>query len=176
MAQTVREYAEAIFMIVMEEGKQNEYGKALDRMLEIFAENPEYVDLLASPAIPTGERIECIAEAFEGFVPEHVLSFVQLLCENGRITSFDECVKEYKKLLDASNKVTVAKIISFVELSDSQKSRLTEKLEKISGNRVQAEYFTDPSVLGGLIIEMDGKIIDGSLSHRLQEVKDVMIR
>ena len=176
MAQTIREYAEAIFMIGMEEGKQNEYGKALEAMLEIFEQNPEYVELLASPAIPTGERIECIGRAFEGFVPEHVLSFVQLLCENSRIVFFGECVKEYQKLLDASNKVSHAKVISFVELSDSQKSRLTEKLEKISGNRVQVQYVTDPSVLGGIIIEMDGKIIDGSLSHRLQKVKDVMIR
>ena len=134
------------------------------------------MDLLASPAIPTGERIECIGKAFEGFVPEHVLNFVQLLCENGKITMFDECVKEYKKLLDVANKVTKARVVSFVELTDSEKNRLTEKLEKISGNRVQAEYFTDPSVLGGIIIEMDGKIIDGSLAHRLQKVKDVMIR
>lgn len=176
MAQTIKEYAEAIFAIALEEGKPNEYGRALEQTLEVFAENPEYMDLLASHAIPKAERVECIGQAFSELLPEHVLSLVQLLCENDKITMLDECVKEYRRLLDEANRVTKARVVSSVELTDIEKQRLTEKLEKMSGNTVELECVTDPAILGGLVIEMNGKIMDGSLRHRLHEAKDVMSR
>ena len=57
-----------------------------------------------------------------------------------------------------------------------EKSSLEEKLEKKSGHKVMMEYVVDESILGGLIVEMDGKIIDTSLKKHLKDVKDVILR
>ena len=55
-----------------------------------------------------------------------------------------------------------------------KKSALKAKLESVCGNSVILECFVDPSVVGGLIVCIDGKIIDGSIRNKLHELKGVM--
>lgn len=176
MAQMSKEYGEALFSLAMECNAADEYAAALDMVLAVFGENPEYVDFLASPSIPQAERIDALEKAFDSAVPEHIVSFIALLCERGRIREFGGCVKEYKELLDASKHISVAKIVSAVALTDSEKEKLQTKLEKMSGQTVILECTVDESLLGGIIIEMDGKVMDGSVRRRLHEVKEVISR
>ena len=61
-------------------------------------------------------------------------------------------------------------------LTDEEKAKLIAKLEKVSGKSVDAEYRIDKSILGGVVVEMEGTIIDGSLKHRLESVKEVITR
>ena len=174
MAEISREYAEALFMLAAESNKADEYGEALGLLENAFCENPEYILFLSSRSIPQSERIGAIDEAFSDKLPEEVVSYLKLLCEKGRIPYFSESVCEYKKLLDASKRVTTAKVTSAVELTEEEKIRLTEKLEKNSGCKVSMEYFIDESLLGGMIVETDGKVIDGSLRTRLRNIKEVI--
>ena len=115
-----------------------------------------------------------IEEAFGNTLPEHVLSYLKLLCEKGRISHFTESVEEYTALLHASRKIATAKITSAVALTEAEKEKLIKSLEAMKKCKVQAEYFVDSTLLGGLIVEVDGKVMDGSLRHRLHEVKEVM--
>jgi len=174
MMQMSKEYGTAIFMLAMEAGLQSEYEKALDEVSAVFRQNPEYLDFLASPAISQKERELALERAFGEKVPEYIVSFLKLLCKRGRIRSFFSCVTEYKKLFDEQKKVTAAKVTSTVPLTEAEKSKLKQKLEKMSGRSVVLECFTDNSILGGVIVEMDGKILDGSLRRRLHEVKEVI--
>ena len=82
--------------------------------------------------------------------------------------------EEYFALLDAFRRRSNAKVISAVELSDEEKSKIKAKLESIYKGEVNLEYSVDGSILGGLIVEINGKIMDGSLRHRLHEVKEVI--
>ena len=168
------EYAKALFMLAMEQGKGKEFEDALDFVSEIFSENPAYIQLLASPGIPMEERLSLIDKAFSKDLPENVLSFLKLLCEKGHITSFFACKEQYKALLNEVNKVSDAVVTSAVELSENEKEALKHKLEKLSGHSVILSYCVDSTILGGLIVEMDGKIMDSSLQKHLKQVKDVI--
>ena len=61
-----------------------------------------------------------------------------------------------------------------MELDDAQKQKLIAKLEVLYKGKFRAEYSVDESLMGGLIVEVDGNIMDGSLRHRLREVKEVI--
>ena len=174
MTEIAKEYGAALFMLACEEDKKGEYAEALMMIKETFLEYPQYIELLSSPSISLNERLSVIDKAFLDTVPQHVLYYLKLLCEKGRITYFLESVDEYKALLDASEHISNAKIISAVELTEDEKQKLIAKLELINKGKVAAEYFVDPALLGGLIVEVDGRVMDGSLRHRLQEVKEVM--
>ena len=137
-------------------------------------ENPEYMDFLVSPSIPRDERVGSLGGVFGGRVSEHVLSLVQLMCEKGHISAYDACVEEYRRLLHIRQSIVTARVISAVELTQDQKAALTQKLEKMSASSVQLFCEVDPSLLGGMIVEMNGKIMDGSLRNRLRDVKEVM--
>ena len=99
---------------------------------------------------------------------------MKLLCEKGRIRSLAGCTEEYKKLLDIQNSISTAYVKSAVELTEEEKEKLKDKLEVQSGHAVILECSVDESLMGGLVVEIDGKVIDASLKSRLYEVKDVI--
>ena len=169
-----KEYGSALFALACENGAAEAYATALGQIEDAFSAHPEYPLFLASPAVPLGERQEAIRAAFSTCLPEDVVSFLLLLCEKGRIACFAEAVREYRALLDASRRVSAAKVCSATPLTEAEKEKLKTKLEALCGGTVRMEYTTDASLLGGLLVEVDGKILDGSLRHRLRDVKDVM--
>ena len=74
----------------------------------------------------------------------------------------------------ASERILDATVTSAVALTDEEKQRLQAALEKQSGGKVNIAYALDRELLGGLIVEIDGKILDGSVRDRLQRVKEVI--
>lgn len=174
MAQVSNEYATALFELAQESGTSEEILQSLLSVSELMNENPEYADFLSSPNIPKSERVDAIEQAFRGSMPEYVVSFLSLLCERGRIRNLSECISEYKQLCDAANHISVADVASAVELTEGEKKALTEKLEKLCGNAVILNCKVDPSLIGGIVVTVDGKVIDGSIRHRLHELKEVM--
>lgn len=174
MTEISKEYAEALFALACETGEENETAAALEMVAAQFNQYPEYMELLSSPGISLRERMEVISRTLSGTVPEYVASWMQLLCEKGRISLFSRCLEDYRVLLNTRNACSNAKVTSAVPLTQEEMAALKQKLEKISGNTVLLSCTTDPALLGGAVVEMDGKIIDGSLRHRLHEVKEVM--
>lgn len=174
MTQTAKEYAVALFELAKETDSEKTFADALNVVLNEFTSNPEYAVLLSSPNVPARDRRALLETAFAGHVPEYVLSFTQLLCDKGHITDFEKYVKEYEQLVKSFTSVSDARIVSAVPLTDSEKSALVKKLEAISGHHVTAEYEIDKSLLGGVVVHMDDTVIDGSLKHKLKEIKEVI--
>ena len=174
MVQTEREYAEALFSLAAEEQAAEKYLECLQSIKQLAQENPDYIEFLNSPAIPLSERLSAVDEAFEGNMPEYVVSFIKLLCESGKIRTIYGCIDEFAKLVMAFSGRTFANIYSAVALNDEQKSAMIRKLESITGKIVDPIYIIDESLIGGVKVEVDGKTFDGSIKHRLGEIKDVM--
>lgn len=174
MTEVSKEYAAALFELARENSREKEFSDALGLIERQFEEQPQYADLLASPDISIGERRKLLEAAFCGKVPEYVMSFTELLCENGRIKLFGECVAEYERMYRAVSLVSTAKVTSAVEMTDEEKEKLIKKLEKLCGHTVTAEYETDENVIGGLVVRMDDILIDGSVETKLKQIKEVI--
>ena len=173
MTGTEREYAAALFSLAVEENSVKEFRASLESVRELLSENGEYVEFLACPTVELSERIDCIEEAFGAF-PEYIVSFLKVLCENGRAKTVIACIDEFISLAMAYLNATTAVITSVTELSPTQKNAVIEKLTALTGKNIEPVYVTDKSLIGGIKIEVDGKCYDGSIRHRLSEIKDVM--
>ncbi|MBE7046211.1 MAG: F0F1 ATP synthase subunit delta [Ruminococcaceae bacterium] len=176
MTQLYKEYAQALFMLSLEENKTEDYIKDLQVIEDAIADNPGFLELLGSPSVYMSERLKIIDNVFLGNVSQYVLSFLKLLCEKKHISNIIECIKEFRVLHDEFNKITFAKVTSAVELSQDEKNRLIEKLKRTSDKSINAQFVVDESILGGIIIETEGKILDGSLKHKLKDVKEGLSR
>ena len=175
MRQTDKEYGQALFELCAEENICAECLDDVRTVKELFLEIPQYTEFLASPAIPLEERLAAVDEAFSGRVHEYVLYFIKLLCEKGRIRLIFDCFEEFSLLCKAvSGKVSVC-VTSAQPLSDEQKQKLEAKIGKKANKTVEAQYIVDESLLGGVKVEYDGKIYDGSVRSRLRSIKDVML-
>lgn len=176
MIKTSNEYADALFSLAMELHAEEETLSALHLIRESFRNEPEALAMLASPSIPKNERLKVLEDAFAAHLPQHVMGYMHVLCNNGHIREFDDSVKAYEELYNSARKLSTAVVVSAVELSETEKTELQAKLEKRLGRTIRLECSVDDSLLGGLVVQVDGKVIDGSLKHRLQEIKEVMNR
>lgn len=176
MKQLAKEYAQALFALCCEDGIEDAADRALSEVSAQIVAQPAYMELLASPAIPLSERRRALETVFAQTVPGPVLSFLLLLCDKGRIRLLPACTEEYRALLNLKRAVAVARVTSAAPLTDAEKTALMKKLQDMSKKTVTLVCSVDPSLLGGAVVEMDGKVIDGSLRHKLQKVKEVISR
>ena len=174
MSEISNEYAKALFMLASEKQCAKVYKEALEAVEEVLNENPVYVDFLYTFSIPLEERLDALEKAFSTLIPRDVLSFLKILCEKKHITQFHECAKYYYELYNQTGKISNVKVTSAIELSDVEKAKLKEKLEKNGKKSVVIDYIIDESIIGGLIVETDGKKIDSSIKKHLKDIKDVI--
>ena len=174
MTDTSKEYASALFELAAEEERLPEISRDLALIHSQFRENPVYVDLLASPNIPVNVRLEAIDEALGENVSEEVLSFLKILCQKDSIRSVYKIIHDFNDLYRTSQGVAKARVISAVPLKSAEKDKLKAKLEKLTQKEVVMECITSPAVLGGLIVYVDGRVLDGSLRRRLHDIKEVI--
>jgi len=174
MTETSRAYADALFSLAAETQCIPETLHALKMARDELYQTPGALDLFASPAIPKDERINVLQNAFGDKLPEHVLSLLCVMCSNGCIRELDDCLAAYQELHDAAQKLSTAYVTSAVMLTDAEKAELTAQLTKKLGRTIRLECDVDASLLGGMIVRVDGKVIDGSLKHKLQQIKEVM--
>ena len=171
MADLSKEYTAALFSLAMENGLVDEFKQELGAIKDLIDE--DYILVLSSPALSLSMRLDMIEEAF-GTMHEYVVSFMKLLCENGQISVLPETINEFFLLCRELENRAVARIYYVKEPSEAQKARLEDKLSKMTGKKIDALYIEDSTLIGGIKIELDDRIIDGSLSARLSNIKGVI--
>ncbi len=174
MTDAVKEYAEALFAIALEKDALPSFAQNLETVAGEVEKEPMYLDFLASPALPLTERIKALTEAFSSIVCEEVISFLILLIKNGRIKDLIACIDEFFALKSAKENVSEALVYYAMPISDKQKQRLKEKLENMTSKKIEMIFLEDKSLLGGIKVVLDGKVLDGSVKHHLEDIKGVM--
>ncbi len=173
MAQISKEYAEALFALALEGEQVAEYEKKLSLIDSVMEENPEYIELVDSPAVLLSERLGVLDESF-GDMPEYILSFLKLLCENRHFGEIRRIISDFSELVRLSENRAEATVYYASPLDDAQKAALIERLEKKSGKKVEAVYVYDESLIGGIKVKLDDIMLDGSISGRLNKIKGVI--
>ncbi len=174
MTHISREYAEALFALAQDEGKTAEYAEALELTEEILREDAGFQNLLASPAISREERMDALSSAFEGKIPASMLLLLRLMIFRGHARSLLRMMEDYRVLAREHRGESIAKVRSAVALTDAEREALEQKLEKRFGRKMILECEVDPALLGGIRVETEGRVLDGTLRARLQEIKEVM--
>ncbi len=174
MRATSKDYAAALYSLARENHSEKETLEELRLIESVFEGAPEYAAFLAAPAIPKSERLGSLGQAFEGSLSEFTMSFLSLLCEQGCAGLLSECAEEFEKMYNESAGLARAEVVSAVPLSDDQKQRLRTKLETLSGRKLNIRWRTDPQLLGGVTVDIEGLRIDGSLRTKLKNVRKVI--
>ena len=171
MTRTGDLYGQSLYDLAAEDNLTDEILGEMKQVGDLFAENPDYVTLLLEPSLPRQERLSLLDTAFGGEVQEYLLNFLKLLTERGLLREYKACYTRYRACYNRDHNIADAVVTSAVPLTDEQRTRLSEKLEAMSGKTVLLTEKTDPSVLGGLRVELDGTQLDGTVQGRLSELR-----
>ncbi|MBR4711925.1 MAG: ATP synthase F1 subunit delta [Clostridia bacterium] len=174
MTQISKEYAAALFSIALEKGRVSRWEEQLRGIGALLRAEPDYVRLLTSPDIPAEERVGLMRKAFAGCADDELVSFAALVCRRGRAAQLPEAIVRFCQLADEHARIQVATVISARPLLDDEKKRLIRALERKTGTTVELQCEVDPSVMGGLRVMIDGRVIDGTVRERLREIKEVI--
>ena len=174
MTTTSREYAEALFELDVQAGLTKETSEGLETVISALLQTPAYKALLASPAIPKEERLSALDSTFRGKIPDILLAILRMMVSRGHVSALNGMARDYDELARGYRGESIAVVTSAVELKEAETVALRAKLEKKLNRKVILQCRVNPELIGGIRVEVDGRIIDGSIRNKLEEIKEVM--
>jgi F-type H+-transporting ATPase subunit delta len=172
----VTSYAEALFQVARAEEMLDRVEEELTRLNKSLDSNAELREFLSTPQISSDGKKSALFQIFGGKISPITLHWMNTVVDQGRQRRLPVIIEAFLKLTeDARDKIT-AEVITSIPLSEDLSKRLEQELSKITKKRVFLKPMVDDSILGGVIVKIENKVIDGSVRHRLEEIKNEMIK
>lgn len=171
MTELAKRYGGSLYELAAEESLTDSILQELTLAESSCKQEPEYLRLLQTPSIPKQERCGLLDKAFEGMHP-YVVNFLKILCEEDLLGELSGCLDAYRARYDADHGIAEATVTSAVPLSADEREKLLAKLQAKTGKTIRLTEKTDPSVLGGLRLDLAGERLDGTVQRRLELLRD----
>jgi F-type H+-transporting ATPase subunit delta len=167
---SARRYAQALFAVAQEKNKAD--GLLVDlQNVEQLNLDKSVAAYLSNPAISFKEKESLLSGKLTG-IDTAVVNLVYLLLSNGRINMLGTVAGEYKQMVDAGKGIERAEVITAVPLDDKSRQKISARLGDMLGKKVVIEpESTDPELIGGVVVKVSGKLLDGSTRSALNILK-----
>ncbi len=166
-----RRYAQALYEIAVDKKSLDALEEELKAVSAVVESERGLQQILFHPQITVSEKRQVLKELFEGRISETTLNFLYLLVDRHREAYLSGIVEEFIILANAARNMVDAKVISAKALSKAQKKELANVLNRLAGKEVNPEYAVDASLIGGLVVRIGDKVIDGSVKYKLEALK-----
>jgi F-type H+-transporting ATPase subunit delta len=164
-----RNYAEALF------AAGDSFGELLDAVAGAIAADTRIEAMLASPRVSKGDKARILERARKGEAPVEFVRFLQAVVRRGRQGLFGEIAQEYLILLDKKLNRVHAGVTLAREPDARTEKEIVARLTKALGREVRAHFRTDRAIVGGVVVRVGDRILDGSVRRRLMALKRRML-
>lgn len=172
----VRGYAEALFQVVRAEESLDRVEEELTRLKNGLESNAEVKEFLSNLQISPEGKKSALFQIFGEKVSTITSNWINLVIDQGRQRRLPNIIEAFFALAQESREKITAEVITSVPLSEDLVQRLEKELSRASKKQVFLKPMVDESILGGVIVKIENKIIDGSVKHRLEEMKQEMVK
>ena len=170
MAVAQRMYARALFEAAQDAGRLDAVSTDLAQLAVTLDEVPELRAFLRNPQIEPAGKAEVLEQVTAGG-DELVRNFVRLAAEKGRGGEIGEMSAELEVLVARSQNRLNVELTTSYELADDEARTIVEMIEKASGRRIEATRSVDPSLIGGIVLQIGSYRADGSVRGRLERLR-----
>jgi len=164
-------YAKALLLAASKQDAVKEVYEDTQGFLSLLVEEPAFRNFLLSPQVSTEKKQEVIKKAIGPHASHLVVKLIDLLVEKKRFMFVEEIVEAYKNLYEKHMGIVEIRAVTAIQLDESLKAKLRKKLEEETQKTIRLETVVDPSIIGGVILQMEDKVIDGSIRHKLEMLK-----
>lgn len=164
-----RRYAKAVFELAQQEGQVAAWSRRVSKVGELLSD-PQVAAVLTNPTIAADRRMELVS-VDAALLDAEAVNLAKLLIESNRVQDVGAIAKEYERLADAAAGRVRATVTTAVELAPADRDRVAGELSKRLGKEVRLEVVTDPQILGGMKLQYGDRLVDASVSTRLQQLR-----
>lgn len=165
-------YSNALFEKAIEKEKIDFIYEEIKSLKDIFKEEVELVKMLNSPKISKEEKILSIKEIFEKRVSDEVMGFLLIIIEKNRQVELDKIFEDFIAKVKEYKNIGLVYVKSAIDLSDEIKKKIEDKILATSKyEKLEMNFVVDKEILGGLVIRINDRVIDSSVSKKLSNMK-----
>jgi F-type H+-transporting ATPase subunit delta len=168
----VHGYAEALFSVVKAEGELDRVEDELYRFGKLLESNNDLRQALADSTIERSQRVKVLEDLLGDKVSTHTLGLLTFIVANNRGRQLPQILEGLSELAAEAKRRALAEVRSAVPLDDKQREELAAALSKATGKEVEIKVLVDPSIIGGIVAKIGDTVIDGSIKHRLDLLRE----
>ena len=169
-------YALAFLEFARAEGELERVGDELFQMARAFESSDELRDALTDPRLPVVKKKAIIDDLLGHKTLPLTLNLVNFVVGTGRATDIPAIADRLAEQAAAARNKAIAEVRSAVELDDKTVERLAKALGEATGKDVEVKTIVDPSVIGGISARVGDVVIDGTVRHRLDRLRETLTR
>jgi len=170
-----RNYAEVLLELAVAGNAVESYADLIDAVASAIETTPEIEAALMSPRVPKARKVAMLDAALAS-APRTFSLFVQMVVKRGRQMAFRNIASEYMTMVDVKLGRVRASVTLAHPADDALKAEISAGLAKALGKTVVATYRTDASILGGAVVRVGDRVLDGSVKRKLSRLRRVMTR
>lgn len=168
-------YGNALFELALDENKIDELYAEVNSLIEILKENSELIKLLNHPKICKDEKKQIVRNTFDGRISSEITGLITMVVDKDHISSIVDILEYFVKLVKKEKNIGVVSVTSAVTLSDIQKVNIEKRLiETTSYNSLETKYSVDESLIGGLVIRIEDRVVDSSIKSKLDKMSKML--
>jgi F-type H+-transporting ATPase subunit delta len=168
-------YATALFELARDERRLEAVGASLAALTDGLTQSDALRELTTSPLIGREDALKTVkAVAGSMGLDPITTNFLGVLAQNRRLSQLPNVIRFFNLLAAAHRGETTAEVVSARPLDDDQVAALRSNLKSRLGRDVSVDLSVDPAILGGLVVKIGSKQIDGSIRTKLNTLASAM--
>lgn len=169
-------YGQAVFELACAKDMLDQVEEQLLLVQDTLNKQADLATFLYHPRVPGKAKKDTIIKVFGGEVTDFVRHFLLLLVDKRRETALSAIIRQYVGLANKARNIVEAEVTTALPLSQAEKASLIQKLTTVTGRTVILKPAVDPAIIGGVIVKIGDKLIDGSIVRQLKALEQVLVR
>ncbi|KAF0208953.1 MAG: F-type H+-transporting ATPase subunit [Actinobacteria bacterium] len=171
----VETYARVLFDLAALADSVDVADEGLRSVVKAVRGNVDLRDALTDTALPAETKRGVLRDIFGEEVSPEVLAVVTLMVDRGHADRLGELASMFGTVAEKERGVVVAEVTSAVALTDDLRAKLIDKLTTAIGGAVSLRESVDPAILGGIVIRVAGRVLDGSVTAQLRDLRQALL-
>ena len=164
-------FINALLEIASKKGQFEQIEKDLDLVCDVITKHDNFKKVLFHPSIPRSGKKDLITSVFGKSISDLMINFLCLLVDRRKEKILEFIPDVYRAVADKQKDVVKIMVQTVVPLTGERLDNFRKRLKKITGKTVELEVVQNPNILGGMVIQIGNKMIDGSVANRLKNLK-----
>ncbi len=170
-------YGDALFELASESGQIDQLFEEAKKLLPIIQGNEDLTKMMNHPKIVIEEKQEIVENIFRQRISREMIGLMRMIIAKGHYNQFDSVLEYFIARVKEYKKIGTANVTSAMELSLAQRDSIRRKLlDTTDYVQFEIKYEIDPSLIGGIVIRIGDRVVDGSVQGKLARLRSELVK